>query len=63
RIPGHPVLHAPGLKDVILKYPDNCSVSKILRSFDVYEPSFEDSSWSTDIDDDASYKAVITPVC
>ncbi|MBP5161941.1 MAG: nucleotidyltransferase family protein [Spirochaetales bacterium] len=63
RIPGHPVLHAPGLKEVILKYPDNCSVSSILRSFDVNEPSFDDSSWSTDIDDDAAYKAVIMPPC
>lgn len=63
RIPGHPVLHAPGLKEVILKYPDNCSVSSILRSFDVDEPSFDDSSWSTDIDDDAAYKAVIMPPC
>ena len=63
RIPGHPVLHAPGLKEVILKYPDNCSVSSILRSFDVNEPSFEDPSWSTDIDNAAAYEAVIMPVC
>ncbi|MBR2282380.1 MAG: nucleotidyltransferase family protein [Spirochaetales bacterium] len=50
RVPGHPVLHAPRLKEKILKCSDDCSVSKILRSCDVYEPSFDDDSWSRDID-------------
>ena len=63
RFPGHPVLHAPGLKEVILKYQDDCSVSRILNDLNVNEPSFDDPSWSTDIDDNASYEAVIKPPC
>lgn len=50
RVPGHPVLHAPKLKEMILKCPDDYSVSRILKSCDVYEPSFDDDSWSKDID-------------
>ena len=63
RFPGHPVLHAPGLKEVILKHQDDCSVSRILNDLNVNEPSFDDPSWSTDIDDNASYEAVIKPPC
>jgi molybdenum cofactor cytidylyltransferase len=50
RVPGHPVLHASRLKEMITKCPDDYSVSKILKSCDVYEPSFDDDSWSKDID-------------
>ncbi len=50
RLPGHPVLHAFSLKEMILKQPDDCTVSRILRQCDVQEPTFEDSSWSRDID-------------
>ncbi len=55
RMPGHPVLHAFRLKDLILKQPDDCTVSKVLKHCDVYEPSFEDSSWSFDIDTPQNY--------
>ena len=56
RVPGHPVLHAPGLKKTILRCPDDWTVSKILKTADVLEPSFEDVSWSTDIDSVSDYQ-------
>ncbi len=55
RVPGHPVLHAPRLRELILQCPDNYTVSKILKSCDVFEPSFEDDSWSKDIDTPQNY--------
>ena len=56
RVPGHPVLHAFGLKDKIIQCPDNRTVSSILKSADVFEPSFDDSSWSQDIDLPQDYR-------
>lgn len=50
RVPGHPVLHSFNLKEKIIQYPDNWTVSKILKSYDVSEPLFDDPSWSQDID-------------
>lgn len=49
-IPGHPVLLASFLRDVILKQPNDCSVKKVLASYKVKELPFADSSWITDID-------------
>lgn len=49
-IPGHPVLMAAHLKNVILKQKNDCSVKKILKSYKVKELPFTDSSWITDID-------------
>ena len=50
KVPGHPVLHAFKLKEKILKCPDSWTVSKVLKVSDTYEPSFDDPSWSQDID-------------
>ncbi len=55
RMPGHPVLHAFKLKEMILNQPDDCSVSRILKSCDVFEPAFDDDSWSKDIDTPQNY--------
>ncbi len=55
RVPGHPVLQASKLKEMIIKCPDSYTVSKILKSCDVFEPSFEDDSWSKDIDTPQNY--------
>jgi len=55
RVPGHPVLHASKLREMIIKCPDNYSVSKILKTCNVYEPSFNDDSWSKDIDTPQNY--------
>ena len=56
RVPGHPVLHAFCLKDRIVQCPNDWSVSRILKSADVFEPSFDDSSWSQDIDIPQDYQ-------
>lgn len=61
RVPGHPVLHAYGLKETILQCPDDWTVSRILKNSDVLEPSFEDSSWSTDIDSVSDYQNLSRP--
>ena len=58
KVPGHPVLHSHLLKEIILQYPDDCSVSRILRQFDVYEPSFDEPSWIKDIDTIENYNAI-----
>ena len=58
RVPGHPVLHAYSLKETILKCPDDWTVSRILKDRDVFEPSFEDSSWSKDIDIISDYQNI-----
>ena len=50
KVPGHPVLHAYSLKDKILQCPDSYTVSKILKSSNVFEPSFGVPSWTQDID-------------
>ena len=58
KVPGHPVLHAYGLKERIIKCPDSWTVSKILSSSDVFEPSFDDSSWAKDIDIPQDYQSL-----
>ena len=50
KVPGHPVLHSYSLKERLLKCPDSCTVSKVLKSSDVFEPLFDDPSWVQDID-------------
>ena len=50
KVPGHPVLHAYKLKERIIQCPNSWTVSKILKSSDVYEPLFDDPSWTQDID-------------
>ena len=61
KVPGHPVLHAFTLKDTILKCPDSWTVSRILKSSDVFEPSFEDPAWSRDIDVPQDYESISRP--
>ena len=58
KVPGHPVLHAFTLKDTILKCPDSWTVSRILKSSDVFEPSFDDPAWSRDIDSIQDYHLI-----
>ena len=59
RVPGHPVLHASGLRDAMLKCPDTYKVSIFLDKFDVFEPSFSDPSWILDVDEAKDYKSII----
>ena len=61
KVPGHPVLHAFRLKDAILKCPDSWTVSRILKSSDVFEPSFDDPVWSRDIDVPQDYESISRP--
>ena len=61
KVPGHPVLHAFRLKDTIVKCPDSWTVSRILKSSDVIEPSFDDPAWSRDIDSIQDYKSISRP--
>ena len=61
KVPGHPVLHAFTLKDTILKCPDSWTVSRILKSSDVFEPSFDDPAWSRDIDVPQDYESISRP--
>jgi len=58
KVPGHPVLHSYNLKETILRCPDDCSVSKILRTCKVSEPLFTDPSWIRDIDSVQDYRQV-----
>ena len=61
KVPGHPVLHAYRLKDTIMRCPDSWTVSKILKSSDVIEPSFDDPAWSRDIDSIQDYESISKP--
>ncbi len=58
RSPGHPVLHAYRLKELILKRPDDFTVSKVLKTCKVLEPEFEDQSWTKDIDLESDYRSL-----
>ena len=58
KVPGHPVLHSYRLKDRILQCPISYTVSKILKSSDVFEPSFDDPSWAQDIDVIQDYQSL-----
>ena len=59
KVPGHPVLHASRLRDAMLECPDNSKVSIFLDKYDVFEPSFSDSSWILDVDEAKDYKSII----
>ena len=61
KVPGHPVLHAFRLKDTILRCLDSWTVSRILKSSDVFEPSFDDPAWSRDIDSIQDYESISKP--
>ncbi len=49
-LPGHPVLHAPSLKQRILDMPDSASVREILASCNTLEVPMKDSAYINDID-------------
>ena len=57
-VPGHPVLHAPWLKEKIASCPVDFSVSRILKSCKVSQPEFDDPSWALDIDEASDYSAL-----
>lgn len=61
KVPGHPVLHAFRLKEKLLNCPDSWTVSRILKSSDVIEPSFDDPSWARDIDSIQDYDSISRP--
>ena len=61
KVPGHPVLHAYRLKGTIMKCPDSWTVSRILKSSDVFELSFDDPVWSRDIDSIQDYESISKP--
>ena len=57
-IPGHPVLHAYRLKDIITKCPDDWTVSRILKKADVIEKLFNDSAFFRDIDSLQDFQSI-----
>ena len=61
KVPGHPVLHPYSFKSRILQCPDSWTVSRILKSADVIEPSFDDPSWARDIDNIQDYDLISRP--
>ena len=61
KVPGHPVLHPYSFKKRILQCPDSWTVSKILKSADVIEPSFDNPSWARDIDSIQDYDLISRP--
>lgn len=58
KIPGHPVLHAYRLKDIITKSPDDWTVSRILKKADVIEVTFNDSAFCRDIDSPEDFQSI-----
>jgi molybdenum cofactor cytidylyltransferase len=48
--PGHPVLHAPSLKEKILNMDDKASVRSLLENCNTLNAPVEGSSWITDVD-------------
>ena len=61
KVPGHPVLHPYGFKEKIIQCPDSWTVSRILKSSDVIELSFDDPSWARDIDSIQDYESISKP--
>lgn len=54
--PGHPVLHAPSLKERILSMDDKASVRSLLENCNTLNVSVEGSSWVTDVDYPQDYR-------
>ena len=63
KMPGHPVLHSYCLKERLLQCPDSCTVSKVLKSSDVFEPLFDNPSWVQDIDIIQDYESITNCPC
>lgn len=55
-LPGHPVLHAPSLKQRILEMPDSSSVRELLSTCNTLNADMEDSSYTADIDCPADWE-------
>ena len=49
-MPGHPVLHAPSLRQRILDMPDSASVRELLLSCNTLNVQTEDPSYASDVD-------------
>jgi len=54
--PGHPVLHAPSLRERILSMDDKASVRSLLVSCDTLNAPVEGTSWITDVDFPQDYR-------
>ena len=54
--PGHPVLHAPSLKESILSMDDKASVRSLLEKCNTLNASVEGQSWITDVDYPQDYR-------
>ncbi len=55
-LPGHPVLHAPSLKQRLLDMPDSSSVRELLSTCNTLNADMEDSSYTADIDCPADWE-------
>ncbi len=49
-VPGHPVLHAPSLKQRITDMPDSASVRELLNTCNTFNAPMDDSAFINDID-------------
>jgi len=54
--PGHPVLHAPSLKERILSMDDKASVRSLLETCNTLNAPVDGSSWITDVDFPQDYR-------
>ena len=54
--PGHPVLHAPSLKERILSMDDKASVRSLLEKCNTLNAPVEGQSWITDVDYPQDYR-------
>ena len=54
--PGHPVLHAPSLRQRILDMPDSSSVRELLLSCNTLNTDIQDRSYTADIDCPADWE-------
>lgn len=58
-IPGHPVLCAPSLRNIILELPVSATMRDLLAAQDVARLDTDDPVWITDIDTPDAYKQFI----
>lgn len=54
-IPGHPVLCAPRLREVILSLPETATMRDLLATRDIFRFDTDDPAWITDIDTPEAY--------
>lgn len=58
--PGHPVLCAATLRNIILEFPPSYSMRRLLATRNVRRHDTEDTAWITDIDTPEAYEQLIT---